>query len=170
MIMMTKTLDEAKAKAMQWGGYQSIWSSDTSGVSVFGDKIFIEEIKLPIKKSEPLRFPKWDEIFETGVFEQFLAPELKFSLNKYGEVDSPGRRKWEEVWDEVSRWLMDALSTRRVEAYSLQGREIYKEDLKSMIEELEGVMREGPREWLPAKHPWERPLARALQKMIESNQ
>lgn len=169
MIAMTKTFEEAREKAVQWGGDGSTWSSSTSGVSVWGDNIFIEEIKLPIKKQEPLRFPKWDEVFETGVFEEFLAPELKLSLNKYREVDARDRDIWNAVWEVISRWLMDALSTRDIEPYSLQGREIYKGDVESMIEELEGVKHEGPREWLPAKRPWERPLARALRKMIESN-
>ena len=169
MLAITKTFEEARAKAMHWGGTESTWISSTEGVSLWGDKIYIEEIKLPIRKQEPLRFPKWDEIFETGVFEEFLAPELKLALNKYREVDARDRDIWNAVWEEVEKWLMNALSTRGIEAYSLQGREIYKEDLESMIEELEGVMREGPREWLPAKHPWERPLARALQRMIEAD-
>src|SRR4029077_4979265 len=163
-MAMARTFKEAKKKAMEWGGFGTHWRSETEGVAVYGDKIYIEEIKLPIKTEEPLDFPKWDEIFETGVFEQFLAPELKLPVNQFGEVPSSDREKWGMVWKEVERWLMDELSTRGIEPYSLQGREIYKEDLELMIRELQGPMHEGPREWFPPKHPWERPLARAFRK------
>jgi len=169
LFAIARSLKNAKKKAIEWGGYGTVWSSDTEGVAVYGDKMYIEEIKLPVKKEEPLSFPKWDEIFETGIFEKYLAPGLKFHLTKYGEVVSEERAEWEKVWKEVEYWLIDGLQVLDVDPYSLQGREIYPSDIEALIKVLEYQIPKGPREWAPGRHNWRSALRQALETLLEDN-
>ncbi len=167
LVARAQTKEDAIQMAIQWGGAQMDWQSQLEAVSEFGEKVYIEEIKTPLRRGEPLRFPHWDEIFETGVFEEYLAPELGFHLDKYGEVVKEERKAWEAGWEKIQSWLMGALHARGIEAYSLQGREIYPADLKDMAQELEKLVPRGPREWAPASRLWQVPLARALEKMLK---
>lgn len=170
LVARAKTMLDAIKLAAQWGGGQMTWQGQSEAVSEFGEKVYIEEIKTPLRRGEPLRFPHWDEIFETGVFEQYLAPELGFHLEKYGEVVKEEREAWEKAWKRIESWLMVALQARGIEAYSLQGREIYPADVRDMASELEKTVPKGPREWAPASRLWQPPLARALKKMMKEGE
>lgn len=167
LVARAKTKEDAIQMAIRWGGGQMDWQNPSEAVSEFGEKVYIEEIKIPLRRGEPLRFPHWDEIFETGVFEEYLAPELGFHLNQYSEVVKEEREAWETGWKKVESWLMGALQARGIEAYSLQGRDIYPADLKEMAQELERAVPKGPREWAPASRLWQPHLARALKKMLK---
>jgi hypothetical protein len=173
LIGYMQTFEEAKALAMKWADGAIEWQSQSQGISAFGERVEIEEIKTPLRRGKPLTFPKWDEIFETGVFEQFLAPELGFPVNRFGEIEygSTERKLFDRVWEKVARWLIDALERRRIEAYSLQGREMYPSDIQDMIKELKEMEAgRGPRDWAPAAHEWPGALARAFKKLLKENQ
>lgn len=169
VVARAPTFEEAKAKANEWGGGIE-WTGVHSGVAYYGERVDIEPVRKP-RTEEPLRFPRWDEVFETGVFEEHLGPELGFKLNEYGEVAREQRKEFEKVSREVDRWLMSALSVRGIEAYSAAGGLIYPSDVEEMAKELEArrPIREGPKEWAPPKpgHTWSLALARALRKMVE---
>jgi hypothetical protein len=165
LVARGDTFFEAKAAAMKWADGEITWTTDSEGISAFGEVVRIEQIKLPLRRGKPLAFPKWDEVFETGVFERHLAPELGFHLDKYGEVVQEDRKKWNAVWTEVAAWLFEALRARRIEPYSLQGQEIYPADVKDMIHELR-LSRVGPKDWSPRKL-WPAALAKALKGLLK---
>lgn len=172
LIGYAKSREAAYVLAMKWASGGIVWQGN-EGISHWGEKVVIEEIQTPVRRGKPLSFPKWDEIFETGIFEQFIAPELGFKVNRFGEVDygSAERKAFDKVWEGISRWLMDALSRHDIEAYSLQGREIYPSDVMAMIKELKELEEgRGPREWSPRDHAWQGALARALKKMLKENE
>lgn len=168
LIGYAKTREEAHKLAMKWAGGGISWEGG-EGISSWGEKVVIEKIETPTWRGTPLSSLKWDEIFETGVFEQFLAPELGFQVNEFGEVDyqSPERNNFDRIWKNIERWLMDALSRRGIEAYSLQGREMYPSDIQDMIKELKELEAgRGPRDWRPALHDWQGALGRAFKKLL----
>jgi hypothetical protein len=169
LVARAPTALEAIFAAFKWGG-KMLFNNAYEAVSEFGEKVYIEEIKTPLRRGKPLGFLHWDEIFETGVFEQYLAPELGFHLAKYGEVVKEEREAWETAWKKIESWLMAALQARGIEAYSLQGREIYPADLKDMARELERDVPKGPREWAPAGRLWQPAMARALKEMLKENE
>lgn len=169
LVARRDTFLEAEEAAMKWADGEVTWTTPSEGVSAYGELVRIEEIKLPLRGSKPLASPKWDEIFETGVFERHLAPELGFHLNEYGEVVGPEREKWGPIWTEAAGWIMNALHSRRIEPYSLQGREIYPSDVKSLIHELGRQPKPGPKDWEPGRRRWELALAAAFGKLLEVN-
>lgn len=168
MIARSPTREGAVELAIKWGGDME-WQTPSEAVSPFGEKVYIEEIKTPVRRGTPLHFLRWDEIFETGVFEKYMAPQLGFHLTKYGEVVSEERERWEGFWKRAESWLMNALRDRRIEPYGLQGAQIYPADLKSMIHELKKMMVHTDRhDWAPSD-PWMQGLASALKKLLEDN-
>lgn len=163
------SLEAAKAAAEKWGGGIE-WTDAHSGVAHYGEVVHVEPAQKP-RTEEPLSFPRWDEIFETGVFEEHLGPELGFTLDKYGEVVKEQRKEFHKVSEEAERWLMNALDIRGIEAYSAAGGLIYPSDVEGIAKELEArrPVPEGPKEWAPAKpeYAWSLALARALRKMAK---
>jgi hypothetical protein len=169
LVARAKTLPGAIEEAVKWGGNEMEWQTQTEGVSAYGEKVYIEEIKTPLRRGKPLGFLHWDEIFETGVFEQYLAPELGFHLTKYGEVVFDERKEYEEIWRKVESWILEALRIVNVEPYSLQGREIYPIVVDAIIKMLKYRAPGGPREWAPVKHRWEPALVLAFQNLLKAN-
>lgn len=169
LIGYARTREKAHELAMKWGGGHITWEGG-EGISAYGEKVVIEEIETPIrKKGKSLSFLTWDEIFETGVFEAFLGPNLGFRLNKIDEVEREDREKWGEIWSAVSKWILDALARRDIEPYSLLGSKIYISDVKDLIDELEMLHKtRGPREWAPGRHEWQLPLANAFKTLLEA--
>jgi hypothetical protein len=167
MIAQAKTREEAMELAIKWGGDME-WQSPSQAISHYGEKVYIEEIRTPLRREDPLRFPRWDEIFETGVFEQYLGPELGLHLTDYGEVVDEERPSWRSAWKQAESWLMNALRDRGIEAYSLQGSAIYPADLKDMARDLRTGIPRGPKDWAPSNRLM-LGLAAALQKMMEEN-
>jgi len=164
-----KTRGEAKALAMKWASGGITWQG-ADGITNYGEKVIIEEIKIPTRKGKALDFLHWDEFFETGVFERYMAPELGYSVNQFGEVEygTPEREGWNKIWEEASRWLLWALERREIHAYSLQGKKMYIQDIKDIIEELKAIVEErDPREWVPRRHEWEMALASGLEKLLD---
>lgn len=172
LIGYASTREKAHALAMKWASGGILWEG-SEGISHWGEKVVIEEIKTPLRRGEPLSYIKWDEIFETGLFEKFLAPELGFRVNRFGEVDykSPDREPFNKAWKNIERWILDALHRRNIEPYSLQGSAIYPADVRDMIKELKEIEAgRGPRDWMPPVHDWQGALARAFKKLLKESQ
>lgn len=165
-----KTRERAFAAAEKWGGGIE-WTGPYSGVAHFGERVDIEPAQKPGGRLHPLLSPRWDEIFETGVFEQWFGPELGFPLNESGEVVAERRTEYEAAANEAFRWLMTALEFREIHPYHVMQGQIYPSDVLSITDELKArrPMRKGPKEWLPVtpERHWSAALRRALLRMLE---
>lgn len=167
MVAAGRTPEEARSLALTWADGQIQWTTQTEGITYYGEKVLIEEIRTPLRRGEPLGYVTWDEIFETSVFEKYLATELGLHLSKYEEVTTEDRDRWNEVWHEAAGWIMAALKARGIEPYSLQGSEIYPVDVKGMILELRReTPLPGPKDWDPTHRRWERALGRAFGRLL----
>lgn len=163
LVARGKTLEEARKRAIEWGGDME-WASMTQAISHYGERVAIEEITTPLRKGATLGHVTWDVIFETTVFEKYLAPELGFHVDRFGEVVREERKAFHKIWEKQEQWLMSALRARGVEAYSIQGSEIYIADVKDIIKEFRVAHRD-PKDWAPSDQ-WKVALARALKKLL----
>jgi hypothetical protein len=128
------TKESAKEAARDW---VVEWTGDTSGLGFSGERVEIElEHRTPPEKGDHLRL-RWDEFFETTVFEQFLAPAFGVELDDLGEVprSSPDHARFANDLREIESWLLDTLQHKMgVHPYTLSGSLMYPADIEELRE------------------------------------